>query len=57
MAIAQQPPVTPGGRLQLLIGVGHGVCTVATVSAAGQRFFVVGGRTGRDHDAPLIMLG
>eukprot|EP00667_Euglena_gracilis_P029266 EG_transcript_38476 len=37
------PPACQG-TLRLLMGVGHGVCTVATVSAAGQRFFVVGGR-------------
>eukprot|EP00668_Euglena_longa_P011104 GGOE01013477.1.p1 GENE.GGOE01013477.1~~GGOE01013477.1.p1 ORF type:complete len:1165 (+),score=295.59 GGOE01013477.1:79-3495(+) len=37
-------PPTCQEALRLLIGVGHGICTVATVSAAGQRFFVVGGR-------------
>eukprot|EP00668_Euglena_longa_P006935 GGOE01008279.1.p1 GENE.GGOE01008279.1~~GGOE01008279.1.p1 ORF type:complete len:360 (-),score=94.15 GGOE01008279.1:1401-2459(-) len=36
-------PLQVQGELRLLVGIGHGLCTVATVSAAGQRFFVVGG--------------
>eukprot|EP00667_Euglena_gracilis_P000329 EG_transcript_328 len=46
MELACASQILPRGLqddLRLLIGAGHGVCTVATVSAAGQRFFVVGG--------------
>eukprot|EP00668_Euglena_longa_P026146 GGOE01032707.1.p1 GENE.GGOE01032707.1~~GGOE01032707.1.p1 ORF type:complete len:1109 (-),score=352.96 GGOE01032707.1:1408-4701(-) len=41
--IAQILPPEVQGNLRLLVGIGHGRCTIATVSAAGQRFFVVGG--------------
>eukprot|EP00668_Euglena_longa_P026138 GGOE01032699.1.p2 GENE.GGOE01032699.1~~GGOE01032699.1.p2 ORF type:complete len:340 (+),score=111.75 GGOE01032699.1:1005-2024(+) len=40
---AQILPPEAQGDLRLLVGIGHGQSTVATVSAAGQRFFVVGG--------------
>eukprot|EP00667_Euglena_gracilis_P011145 EG_transcript_11377 len=41
--VEQTLPAGFAGDVRLLVGIGHGPSTVATVSAAGQRFFVVGG--------------